>query len=286
VAWRYTLEHPADDWFKPGFADSAWKQGAAPFGTLEPRIARKPNTVWRSADIWLRREFEMPVGHFTDLALLLHHDEDTEVYVNGVLAACVTGYNATYESFDIAPAAQVALKAGKNLMAVHCHQTVGGQYLDLGIEGSPSHSNAGKAAAADSNYRGLKTLALRNDFIELQVLPEIGGRIIQFKLGEKEFFWTNPQLAGKFPEPSGLSPDGGWFNVGGDKLWPGPQGWDNDTQWPGPPDAVLDGQPYQADIIEDGAAVRLTSRDDVRSGIRFARTITSVVHELRKRGAV
>ena len=145
VPWRYTLDKPADDWFKPDFNDSAWKQGAAPFGREEAAIARKPNTVWTSADIWLRREFEMPAGQFTELALLLHHDEDTEVYVNGVLAAKIGGYNAAYESFDIAPEAQAALKPGKNTLAVHCHQTVGGQYCDVGIYGVLSGATSGRS---------------------------------------------------------------------------------------------------------------------------------------------
>jgi hypothetical protein len=135
VRWRYTLEKPADTWFTPGFDATAWKQSDAPFGTEELPIARKPNTVWTSADLWLRREFEMPAGKFTDLALLLHHDEDAEVYINGVLAVKVGSYNAAYESFDISPEAQAVLKPGKNVMAVHCHQTVGGQYFDIGVEG-------------------------------------------------------------------------------------------------------------------------------------------------------
>ena len=101
----------------------------------------------------------------------------------------------------------------------------------------------------NSSYRGWESLCLSNGLVELQVLPNIGGRIIQFKLGGKEFLWVNPQLAGKLPPPSGLAADGGWFNAGGDKLWPAPQGWDNDQQWPGPPDAVLDGQPY-AGVME------------------------------------
>jgi hypothetical protein len=276
VPWRYTLDQPVDNWWKPDYDDSAWKQGAAPFGTLEPPIARKPNTVWTNADIWLRREFEMPGGQFAGLALLLHHDEDTEVYINGVQAAKASGYNAAYESFDITPAAQATLKAGRNTLAVHCHQTTGGQYLDLGIEGVSAEAPAGKALATDASYRGWTSLALRNGLVELQVLPEIGGRTVQFNLGGKEWLWVNPQLAGLLPPSNGLAADGGWFNVGGDKLWPAPQGWDNDRQWPGPPDAVLDGQPYALERLRakrGETAIRLTSGKDPRSGIQFSRVV-------------
>lgn len=127
--------------------------------------------------------------------------------------------------------------------------------------------------ALASIYQGWKSVALANGLIELQVVPEIGGRVIQFKFGRKEFFWVNPQLAGQPPPPGGLGPDGAWLNYGGDKLWPAPQGWDNDQQWPGPPDAVLDGRPYAIETRPDQASLRLTSGDDPRSGIRFSRTI-------------
>lgn len=134
VAWRYTFEKPASDWFRREFADAAWLSGMAPFGREEPPINRKPRTVWTGADIWMRRECEWPAGKYTDVALRLHHDEDTEVYINGVLAVKAGGYNAGYEEYELGPEAQAALKPGRNLIAVHCHQTVGGQYLDLGIE--------------------------------------------------------------------------------------------------------------------------------------------------------
>jgi hypothetical protein len=130
--------------------------------------------------------------------------------------------------------------------------------------------------AGSSSYKGWKCLCLSNGLVELQVLPDIGGRIIQFKLGGKEFLWVNPQLASKLPPTNGLSADGGWFNVGGDKLWPAPQGWDNDQQWPGPPDAVLDGQPYTLEKLRakrGEAAIRLTSGKDPRSGIQFSRVV-------------
>lgn len=135
VPWRYTLKAPAGAWFGTGFDDAGWSQGAAPFGKEEASIARKPNTVWTSPAIWLRCEFEMPAGKFSELALLLHYDEDTEIYLNGVLAVQASGYNAAYEPFELAAEARAALKPGKNVMAAHCRQTTGGQYFDVGLEG-------------------------------------------------------------------------------------------------------------------------------------------------------
>jgi hypothetical protein len=133
VLWRMTEDAPAEGWFKPGFDATAWKQAPAPFGKEEAAVGRKPNTVWASADLWLRREFDLPEGTFTDLALWMHHDDETEIYINGVLAVKAGGFNTAYEAFNIAPEAQAALKPGKNVIAAHCRQTVGGQYLDVGL---------------------------------------------------------------------------------------------------------------------------------------------------------
>ena len=128
----------------------------------------------------------------------------------------------------------------------------------------------------NSNYKGWSSYCLKNDLVSVQVVPQIGGRVMQVSLGGFEYFWVNPLLAGKGPTASGLDKDGGWLNYGGSKLWPAPQGWDNDRQWPGPPDAVLDGQPYQMEELpgkRGEAAIRLTSGKDPRSGIQFSRVV-------------
>jgi len=130
--------------------------------------------------------------------------------------------------------------------------------------------------AKPSSYRGWKSLELSNGLVELQVVPEIGGRVIQLKLGGFEYLWVNEQLAGKDPPPGGLGPEGAWLNYGGEKLWPAPQGWSGDDQWPGPPDPVLDGGRHTGEVLAprgNPVSVRLTSPQDPRTGIQFSRVI-------------
>ena len=67
------------------------------------------------------------------LRLFVHHDEDIEIYLNGVLAAKRHGFLTDYVPLPILPAARAALRPGKNVLAVHCHQTTGGQYVDVGL---------------------------------------------------------------------------------------------------------------------------------------------------------
>ena len=122
------------------------------------------------------------------------------------------------------------------------------------------------------DMQGWASEDMQNEFIKLQVVPEIGGRVLQYKLGDYGFFLVNEDLYGKKPPASGVGPDDSWLNYGGDKLWLAPQGWDNDEQWPGPPDPVLDGQPYTMETISP-KEIRLTSREDHRSGVRLSRVI-------------
>ena len=130
--WSYTLEKPAADWMQPRFNASAWKAGAGGFGTTGTPGAY-PNTTWDTSDIWLRRDFTLGVEDLTRLTLQVFHDEDAEVYLNGVLAAKFDGFITDYTEVEISPAAAAALQPGHNTIAVHCHQTTGGQGIDVGI---------------------------------------------------------------------------------------------------------------------------------------------------------
>ncbi len=131
VYWHYTIHRPAAGWNKPGFHMTGWKTGAAGFGTPDPGVL--PRTAWHTDNIWLRRMFTMPAGHFKHLRVYCYHDEDVQIYINGVLAASAPGYSTTYVPLQITPAGRRALHAGRNLMAVHVLQTTGGQFFDAGL---------------------------------------------------------------------------------------------------------------------------------------------------------
>ena len=76
---------------------------------------------------------DLPSGKLNGLALSIHHDEDTEVYLNGVQVFTARGYITDYITQPLDDKAIAALKPGKNTLAVHCKQTGGGQYIDVGI---------------------------------------------------------------------------------------------------------------------------------------------------------
>lgn len=130
--WHYTFEKPAEGWFKPEFDASSWKQGRSGFGT-RGTPGGMVRTKWDSSDIWLRREFTIPKGDLKQPRFLIHHDDDVEVYINGALAAKLTGFTKDYEEAVLSPGARKALKTGTNTMAVYCRQSGGGQYIDVGL---------------------------------------------------------------------------------------------------------------------------------------------------------
>jgi len=131
--WRYSTAAPGDGWFAPAFDAAAWATGTAGFG-MRGTPGATVRTEWSTSDIWLRRNFEL-LANFKpeNVSLLLHHDEDAEVYLNGQLVAQVQGHVGDYVTLPLDEKAAGLLHPGTNLMAIHCHQTRGGQYIDAGL---------------------------------------------------------------------------------------------------------------------------------------------------------
>ena len=131
-----------------------------------------------------------------------------------------------------------------------------------------------------ANFRGWDAFYLRNGIVTLVASPDIGGRIMACDLGNYPFFFVDPDLAGKLFSAQENQGDGSlaaWKNYGGDKTWPSPQGWDNDEQWHGPPDPVLDSGRYtisEGGLIDGAATITMISPPDNRTGVQITRKIT------------
>lgn len=131
--WRYTLEPPPADWTASEFDDSGWKSAPGGFGA-EGTPGAVVRTPWKTADIWLRRSFDLPsLPKQGEVQLLIYHDEDADVFLNGERVASLTGYTTGYQAVPLDVSAVGFFKAGKNVVAVHCRQSSGGQYIDLGL---------------------------------------------------------------------------------------------------------------------------------------------------------
>ena len=89
---------------------------------------------WDTDDIWLRRKFDVRSAPENGrLMLVTHHDEDAEIYLNGALVEQLKGATRHYAPTMLDDSAQKLLHTGENVLAVHCHQTTGGQYIDIGL---------------------------------------------------------------------------------------------------------------------------------------------------------
>jgi len=129
--WAYTTDAPAENWFAADFDASAWKTGKNLGNSNVPNVTWE--TKWDTPEIWVRRSFELGDVNGKSFALKLYHDEDAEIYVNGVKVLETKGYTTNYTVFELDAEAAKAFKTGKNTIAIHCRQTMGGQFIDCGI---------------------------------------------------------------------------------------------------------------------------------------------------------
>ena len=138
VTWRYTTQKPGKGWEGLKFDDSSWKEGPGMFGGKEEPGVR---TEWLTKDIWIRRYFEMPKVPAADIVITANHDDAAEVYINGRLAAeFPLASHEIYIPKSVSPEAKASLKAGQNVIAVHCNDIGGRRYIDVGLTDSTQSS--------------------------------------------------------------------------------------------------------------------------------------------------
>ena len=88
------------------------------------------------------------------------------------------------------------------------------------------------------DYEGWKAQQISNHWVQLIIVPQNGGRLMQVRFNGHDYLFVNPKLAGKYLPPS----QDHWFNYGGDKLWLLPEGDDKEQQWRGNSDLLDDGE--------------------------------------------
>ncbi|MCX6880771.1 MAG: beta galactosidase jelly roll domain-containing protein [Verrucomicrobia bacterium] len=125
--YQYVTDKPADDWFKEGFDDRAWKTGLAPFGN-----GNQTRTEWKTREIHFRKSFAYDGGPLKNGAVVIRHNDSTEIYLNGRKILGVTGSRGYYLCL-VTEELQEALKKGTNTIAVHSHEGGQGQWIDLAI---------------------------------------------------------------------------------------------------------------------------------------------------------
>ena len=131
--WKYSTNTPPRTWLETAFDDSGWLTGEAGFGEMGTS-ADEPRSSWLGGDIWLRREFYLTNLPSSNLVCRLYFDDYGSVYLNGVTAvpwesAAPWGYIIC----RITDASKRALRIGRNVLAVHCHNDTRDPFADAGI---------------------------------------------------------------------------------------------------------------------------------------------------------
>lgn len=151
LQWKYTTTQPSSTWTKKDFDDSSWSKGNAGFGNT----SSYKSTTWETSDIWLRQEFTLeghPAAVCDSLVLLAFHDEDCEIYINGILASKCSGYVTKYTTYSIAKAARESIVPGeKNVISIHCYNGGGAGFIDAGLYKYVPCSHITFISAADAN---------------------------------------------------------------------------------------------------------------------------------------
>jgi hypothetical protein len=126
---KYTESKPSGNWMKEDYNDSAWKTGEAPFGD-DVTFAR---TKWISPDLWTRRVFPAVNHEKGNLFLKIRHDDNVEVFLNGVNIYTLNGWTHKYLYIPVPDSLLKKTGEGNNILAIHVANTAAEQWLDAGL---------------------------------------------------------------------------------------------------------------------------------------------------------
>lgn len=125
-------------------------------------------------------------------------------------------------------------------------------------------------------FEGWKAQQVSNRWVRLTIVPQLGGRLMQVAFGDHPYLFVNPKLKGKYFPPAEDATPGHWHNYGGDKIWPLPEGEQDEQHWPGPRSDALDAGNYEFKVVARGATctIRLDGPADPHTGLQYSREIS------------
>ncbi|WP_375446354.1 glutaminase domain-containing protein [uncultured Fibrella sp.] len=126
---RYRTDAPGTNaWMQPGFDDSQWQTGQAPFGSRPT-----DRTPWTSQHIWVRREVmldRVPKGR---LLVSAAYTDNYELFINGERVAGASGVAPNYDLTTVDRPIAELLRPGRNVIAFHSQNLAGPGFVDLSL---------------------------------------------------------------------------------------------------------------------------------------------------------
>ncbi len=113
----FTTNEPSENWIDAAFNITGWQKGKGAFGSavIENSFTRNVKTIWKTDHIWVRKNFAVKTSEVGNIALRIHHDGATKVYLNGTLIYENTSSN--YVAINLDDRTKNLLKNGENVIA-------------------------------------------------------------------------------------------------------------------------------------------------------------------------
>ena len=126
---------------------------------------------------------------------------------------------------------------------------------------------------SQTSFEGWQAQQISNRWVRLTIVPQLGGRLMQVSFSGHDFLFVNPKYKGKYVSPSQAG--NSWINYGGDKIWPLPEGDQDDHHWVLKSDVLDDGE-YSARVTTDAGrcSVFLEGPPDPVTGLQYSRQIS------------
>ncbi len=133
ASFLYTTEQPTGNWKEPDFNTAVWQKAQAGFGSrvIENSTTRKVKIDWKSPQIWVRKSFTADKKNTGNLMLRIHHDGDTEVFLNG--KSIYKGEGRKYTTWNLDKKAASLLKEGNNTLAIQSSKGDHSNFLDASL---------------------------------------------------------------------------------------------------------------------------------------------------------